>query len=118
MFHPPAFQPEFTPFLFQFTAIDNAASGGQADGVLLPPKPADSDHHLHTAAPLDSERSPKRAGHAELLSPGVQGGEVLEQNAFDLLEAARLGEGDLCLILIDQVEEALAYITEKVKAAA
>jgi cyanophycin synthetase len=27
-----------------------------------------------------------------------------------------LSPGDLCLILIDQVEEALAYITEKVKA--
>jgi cyanophycin synthetase len=27
---------------------------------------------------------------------------------------ARLEEGDLCLILIDQVEEALAYIAERV----
>jgi len=26
-----------------------------------------------------------------------------------------LSPGDLCLILIDQVEEALAYITEKVQ---
>jgi cyanophycin synthetase len=28
---------------------------------------------------------------------------------------SRLGEGDLCLILIDQVDEALAYITQRVK---
>ena len=27
---------------------------------------------------------------------------------------ARLGEGDLCLILIDQVEEALAHIAKRV----
>ena len=29
----------------------------------------------------------------------------------------RLQEGDLCLILIDQVEEALAHITQRVKQA-
>jgi cyanophycin synthetase len=39
-----------------------------------------------------------------------------EFNAIDTA-LARLSPGDLCLILIDQVEEALAYITEKVKAA-
>jgi cyanophycin synthetase len=38
-----------------------------------------------------------------------------EFNAIDTA-LARLSAGDLCLILIDQVEEALAYITEKVKA--
>ena len=38
-----------------------------------------------------------------------------EFNAIDIA-LARLSPGDLCLILIDQVEEALAYITEKVKA--
>ena len=40
-----------------------------------------------------------------------------EFNAIDTA-LARLTAGDLCLILIDQVEEALAYITEKVKASA
>jgi cyanophycin synthetase len=40
-----------------------------------------------------------------------------EFNAIDTA-LARLSPGDLCLILIDQVEEALAYITEKVKASA
>ncbi|MBM3386087.1 MAG: cyanophycin synthetase [Betaproteobacteria bacterium] len=39
-----------------------------------------------------------------------------EFNAIDT-GLARLGAGDLCLILIDQVEEALAYINEKVRAA-
>ncbi len=38
-----------------------------------------------------------------------------EFNAIDIA-LSRLSAGDLCLILIDQVEEALAYITEKVKA--
>eukprot|EP01030_Chromulinospumella_sphaerica_P006026 gene6026-5895_t len=38
-----------------------------------------------------------------------------EFNAIDIA-LSRLNAGDLCLILIDQVEEALAYITEKVKA--
>jgi cyanophycin synthetase len=38
-----------------------------------------------------------------------------EFNAIDTA-LARLSPGDLCLILIDQVEEALAYINEKVKA--
>jgi cyanophycin synthetase len=38
-----------------------------------------------------------------------------EFNAIDIA-LSRLSPGDLCLILIDQVEEALAYITEKVKA--
>ncbi len=51
----------------------------------------------------------KRTSHVE----DIQG----EFNAIDKA-LARLSNGDLCLILIDQVEEALAYITEKVKAAA
>jgi cyanophycin synthetase len=51
----------------------------------------------------------KRTSHVE----DIQG----EFNAIDKA-LARLKDGDLCLILIDQVEEALAYITEKVKAAA
>jgi cyanophycin synthetase len=40
------------------------------------------------------------------------------QGEFNAIDTAlsRLSPGDLCLILIDQVEEALAYITEKVKA--
>ena len=40
------------------------------------------------------------------------------QGEFNAIDTAlsRLLPGDLCLILIDQVEEALAYITEKVKA--
>jgi cyanophycin synthetase len=39
------------------------------------------------------------------------------QGEFNAIDTAlsRLSPGDLCLILIDQVEEALAYITEKVK---
>jgi cyanophycin synthetase len=37
-----------------------------------------------------------------------------EFNAIDTA-LARLSAGDLCLILIDQVEEALAYINEKVR---
>ncbi|WP_090142066.1 cyanophycin synthetase [Limnohabitans sp. DM1] len=48
-----------------------------------------------------------RARHIE----DIQG----EFNAIDIA-LSRLNAGDLCLILIDQVEEALAYITEKVKA--
>ena len=42
------------------------------------------------------------------------------QGEFNAIDTAlsRLSPGDLCLILIDQVEEALAYITEKVKASA
>jgi cyanophycin synthetase len=42
------------------------------------------------------------------------------QGEFNAIDTAmdRLSEGDLCLILIDQVEEALAYITDKVKASA
>ena len=51
----------------------------------------------------------KRTSHVE----DIQG----EFNAIDKA-LARLTDGDLCLILIDQVEEALAYITEKVKATA
>ena len=39
-----------------------------------------------------------------------------EFNAIDTA-LARLSSGDLCLILIDQVEEALAYINEKVRQA-
>ena len=51
----------------------------------------------------------KRTSHVE----DIQG----EFNAIDKA-LARLSDGDLCLILIDQVEEALAYITHKVKTAA
>lgn len=42
------------------------------------------------------------------------------QGEFNAIDTAlsRLSPGDLCLIFIDQVEEALAYITEKVKASA
>jgi cyanophycin synthetase len=42
------------------------------------------------------------------------------QGEFNAIDTAlsRLSAGDLCLILIDQVEEALAYITAKVKASA
>jgi cyanophycin synthetase len=50
----------------------------------------------------------KRTSHVE----DIQG----EFNAIDRA-LARLSDGDLCLILIDQVEEALAYITHKVKTA-
>jgi cyanophycin synthetase len=41
------------------------------------------------------------------------------QGEFNAIDTAlsRLSPGDLCLILIDQVEEALAYITAQVKAA-
>ena len=41
------------------------------------------------------------------------------QGEFNAIDAAlaRLSAGDLCLILIDQVEEALAYINEKVRQA-
>ena len=41
------------------------------------------------------------------------------QGEFNAIDAAlaRLSTGDLCLILIDQVEEALAYINEKVRQA-
>ena len=58
-----------------------------------------------------------------LLREGLQGAlrttHVQEiQGEFNAIDIAlsRLSPGDLCLILIDQVEEALAYITEKVNA--
>ena len=61
----------------------------------------------------------------KLLREGLQGAERTShvediQGEFNAIDKAlaRLSAGDLCLILIDQVEEALAYITEKVKAAA
>ncbi|MGV0958547.1 MAG: cyanophycin synthetase [Limnohabitans sp.] len=61
----------------------------------------------------------------KLLREGLQGAERTShvqdiQGEFNAIDIAldRLSAGDLCLILIDQVEEALAYITEKVKAAA
>ena len=61
----------------------------------------------------------------QLLREGLQGAARTShvediQGEFNAIDKAlaRLSEGDLCLILIDQVEEALAYITEKVKAAA
>jgi cyanophycin synthetase len=60
----------------------------------------------------------------KLLREGLQGAARTShvediQGEFNAIDKAlaRLSEGDLCLILIDQVEEALAYITEKVKAA-
>jgi cyanophycin synthetase len=58
-----------------------------------------------------------------LLREGLQGAARTTyvqdiQGEFNAIDTAlsRLSAGDLCLILIDQVEEALAYITEKVKA--
>jgi cyanophycin synthetase len=58
-----------------------------------------------------------------LLREGLQGSARTThvqdiQGEFNAIDTAlsRLAPGDLCLILIDQVEEALAYITEKVKA--
>ena len=61
----------------------------------------------------------------QLLREGLQGAARTShvediQGEFNAIDKAlaRLSDGDLCLILIDQVEEALAYITEKVKAAA
>jgi len=61
----------------------------------------------------------------ELLRQGLQGASRTRevqaiQGEFNAIDTAmdRLSEGDLCLILIDQVEEALAYITDKVKASA
>jgi cyanophycin synthetase len=61
----------------------------------------------------------------KLLREGLQGAARTShvediQGEFNAIDKAlaRLSNGDLCLILIDQVEEALAYITEKVKAAA
>ncbi len=59
----------------------------------------------------------------ELLRQGLQGASRTNhvesiQGEFNAIDTAlaRLHPGDLCLILIDQVEEALAYITAKVKA--
>jgi cyanophycin synthetase len=61
----------------------------------------------------------------DLLRQGLQGAERTRhveaiQGEFNAIDTAlaRLSAGDLCLILIDQVEESLAYITEKVKASA
>jgi cyanophycin synthetase len=61
----------------------------------------------------------------ELLRQGLEGASRTRhveaiQGEFNAIDTAlaRLSAGDLCLILIDQVEEALAYITEKVKASA
>jgi cyanophycin synthetase len=58
-----------------------------------------------------------------LLREGLQGAARTThvqdiQGEFNAIDTAlsRLSPGDLCLILIDQVEEALAYITEKVTA--
>ena len=69
------------------------------------------------------------------IAPLVFGGNVFgwtidEAQSFAVLDAfvdhgfnaidtalARLSAGDLCLILIDQVEEALAYIHEKLRGA-
>jgi len=59
----------------------------------------------------------------QLLREGLQGAARTShvediQGEFNAIDKAlaRLSPGDLCLILIDQVEEALAYITEKVRA--
>jgi len=61
----------------------------------------------------------------ELLRQGLNGATRTRhvqaiQGEFNAIDTAlaRLSAGDLCLILIDQVEEALAYITAKVKASA
>jgi cyanophycin synthetase len=58
-----------------------------------------------------------------LLREGLQGASRTThvqdiQGEFNAIDTAlsRLSPGDLCLILIDQVEEALAYITAQVKA--
>ena len=60
----------------------------------------------------------------ELLRQGLQGASRTRhvediQGEFLAIDTAlaRLSPGDLCLILIDQVEEALAHIHERVKAA-
>ena len=60
-----------------------------------------------------------------LLREGLQGAERTRhieeiQGEFKAIDTAmdRLQAGELCLILIDQVEEALAYIGQKVKATA
>jgi cyanophycin synthetase len=60
-----------------------------------------------------------------LLREGLQGAARTQhvqdiQGEFNAIDTAlaRLSPGDLCLILIDQVEESLAYISEKVKASA
>ncbi len=72
----------------------DACQRGRADGEVL--------HLLR-----EGLQGAARTSHVE----DIQG----EFNAIDKA-LARLSPGDLCLILIDQVEEALAYITEKVKA--
>jgi cyanophycin synthetase len=54
------------------------------------------------------------------LSNATRTGHVEEINGeFVAIDRAlsRLGDGDLCLILIDQVDEALAHITARVKSA-
>ena len=59
-----------------------------------------------------------------LLREGLQGAQRTQhiqeiRGEFKAIDTAmdRLQAGELCLILIDQVEEALAYIGQKVKAA-
>ncbi len=59
-----------------------------------------------------------------LLREGLEGASCTRhiesiQGEFNAIDTAlaRLSGGDLCLILIDQVEEALAYINEKVRSA-
>ena len=59
-----------------------------------------------------------------MLREGLQGASRTRhteaiQGEFHAIDTAlaRLAGGDLCLILIDQVEEALAYINEKVRLA-
>ena len=73
----------------------DACQRGRADGEVI----ALLQQGLHGAS---------RTRHTE----SIQG----EFNAIDTA-LARLSTGDLCLILIDQVEEALAYIKEKVRQA-
>jgi len=73
----------------------DACQRGRADGEVI----ALLQQGLHGAS---------RTRHTE----AIQG----EFNAIDTA-LARLSTGDLCLILIDQVEEALAYIKEKVRQA-
>ena len=60
----------------------------------------------------------------KLLRQGLEGAKRTRQvdeiyGEFLAIDKAmeRLNQGDLCLILIDQVEEALAHITQRVEAA-
>jgi len=73
----------------------DACQRGRADGEVL-------------ALLREGLEGAARTRHTE----SIQG----EFNAIDTA-LARLSAGDLCLILIDQVEEALTHITQRVKQA-